>query len=110
MVRELARSDRLGDASAGPLPGQPERGDRRLRPVLYLRLHPDVADLLLAATLTILAVTGLAVGSTSTARSTPPHRANVLAVVLIVGQTVPLVWRRRRAVEALVVALAYARR
>ena len=117
MVRELARPDQrgpgapehgggsIGPRTAGAQPSA-RPGRRRPRPVVWLQTHAEAADGLIALALVVLGLVGLVVDTKSTTRTTPVHAADALAVVLIIGQAAPLVWRRRYAVEVLAASTA----
>ena len=62
----------------------------QLRPVRWLREHPDAADGVLAATIAALAVV-----FHLTVRDPHYDDPSALGVVLVLLATVPLAWRRR---------------
>ncbi len=71
----------------------------RAQPVTWLRARPVVADGLLAAVLVVLGVIGLVFPYASEGqRSTDP-----LAFALVLGQALPVAWRRRTPVVVLAV-------
>jgi signal transduction histidine kinase len=73
----------------------------QLRPVRWLREHPDAADGVLAATIAALAVV-----FHLTVRDPHYDDPSALGVVLVLLATVPLAWRRRAPGTVLAVVLA----
>jgi signal transduction histidine kinase len=71
-----------------------------MHPFRWLRAHPLMADGALAAFLAAAGIAGLWVGPA--AKHERP--AGVLAVLLVLAVTVPLLWRRRRPVPVLAVS------
>ena len=69
---------------------RPPRGVRHL-----VRLDPFVADGLVAVVLVALGILGLAAGLGSRLLPSGAKEPSLLAAVLVVGQSMPLAWRRR---------------
>jgi signal transduction histidine kinase len=78
----------------------------RLSPVAWLRRHPFAADAMLAAGLAALsiAVLWLAQGDRQRTIGVDPRDPDVFGVLLAIGATAPLAWRRRAPLETLVIA------
>jgi signal transduction histidine kinase len=83
---------------------------RRPTPVRWLKEHPLPADSLLAGLLLVVVLLSITGGDTS-AHGVTYRDANALAVILGVLSAVPVAWRRRKPLPALVVvgmaAVAY---
>jgi signal transduction histidine kinase len=71
--------------------------------VRWLREHHLAADGLLAALLLVLAL----IGAVAPAEGSVIREADAFAFVLLVGQTVPIVWRRRHPIPVLAATLAF---
>ena len=83
---------------------------RRPTPVRWLKEHPLLADSLLAGLLLLVVILSITGGDTS-AHGVNYRDANALAIILGVLSAVPVAWRRRKPLPALVVvgvaAVAY---
>ncbi|HSS08499.1 MAG TPA: sensor histidine kinase [Acidimicrobiales bacterium] len=78
----------------------------RLAPVRWLKQHPFQADMILAGVVGVVSVAAwIATSSSSDVHLSHYRHMNALGVVLLAGQVVPLAWRRRAPMVALVIIL-----
>ena len=76
---------------------------RRPTPVRWVKAHPLLADSMLAGLLLVVVILSITGGDT-TAQGVTYRDANALAIILGVLSAVPVAWRRRTPLAALVVA------
>jgi signal transduction histidine kinase len=72
------------------------------RPIHWLRAHPFAADALLAVLIAAISLT-----FHLTEHASGYHEPNVWGVLLTLGATLPIAWRRRNPIAVLVVVLAF---
>lgn len=72
------------------------------RPIQWLRAHPFGADALLAVLISVISLT-----FHLTEHAAEYHDPSAWGVVLTLGATVPIAWRRRRPIAVLAVVLAF---